>query len=198
MDIRIELFEPNRIAEVSGLVAAVMSATPIHVSVFGGKGRAIVRRQERMFELVLRYNPGRSFIAWRGKKLVGFYRMVKWPGCQVQPEQASKIAPILGEILREALPRVQEWVGLWTGEDPPVPHWHLGPVAVAKKYQGRGIGSLMLDHFCAQVDREASAAYLETDREANVRLYSRFGFTLRNTTDLFGVPNFFMWRSPRS
>jgi predicted N-acetyltransferase YhbS len=150
-----------------------------------------------MFELVLRHNPGSTFVAERDGRIVGLYRMVRWPGCQVQPEEASKLAPLLGAILQETLPRVQMWVAAWSSEDPPAPHWHLGPVAVRKKLQGQGIGSRMLQHFCEQIDRERAAAYLETDHEDNVRLYERFGFDLKSRTDLFGVPNYFMWRPPR-
>jgi hypothetical protein len=53
---------------------------------------------------------------------------------------------------------------------------------------------MMLERMCQIVDEGGGPAYLETDRDATVRLYSKFGFEVVDTTDIFGVPNSFMWR----
>lgn len=50
--------------------------------------------------------------------------------------------------------------------------------------------------FCAVVDAERDAAYLETDRAGNVVLYRRFGFELTAQTCVLGVRNQFMRRRP--
>lgn len=179
------------------LLARVMSATPIHMAVFLRRDGEVVRRQREMFERVLQTDPGRTFVARGGSRIVGAYRAVRWPACRIPPGSAERAAPLLGEALQESLPRLREWLALWGGEDPPARHWHLGPIAVEEKSRGRGIGSGMLLHFCRQLDADREPAYLETDSAANVRLYGRFGFSLKREAELFGVRNFFMWRPPQ-
>ena len=39
-------------------------------------------------------------------------------------------------------------------------------------------------------------AYLETDKRENVRLYQRFGFTVVESAEVLGIPNWFMSRVP--
>ena len=53
------------------------------------------------------------------------------------------------------------------------------------------------NQFCQVVDERGIGAYLETDAEANVRLYQRFGFDVVGTTEIYDGPNYFMWREPR-
>jgi len=48
--------------------------------------------------------------------------------------------------------------------------------------------------FCARMDAAGEAAYLETDKPANVRFYERFGFEVVGEQRVLGVPNWFMLR----
>jgi ribosomal protein S18 acetylase RimI-like enzyme len=59
---------------------------------------------------------------------------------------------------------------------PDVDHWHLPGIGVDPRHQGAGIGSLLLAHTLAEVDRGGVAAYLESSNPLNVPLYERFGF----------------------
>jgi ribosomal protein S18 acetylase RimI-like enzyme len=77
---------------------------------------------------------------------------------------------------------------------PPEPHWYLGTLGVEPRQQGRGIGLSLLADWLAEVDREPSSAYLETDRPENVAFYERAGFTLLGETRIFSVP---VWRMQR-
>lgn len=194
----IEPLTARDIPAASLLLARVMSGTPIHMAVFRRKDREVVGRQREMFERILQTDPGRTFVARRGARISGAYRAVRWPACRIPPGAAERAASLLGEGMQESLPRLREWLALWGGEDPPVRHWHLGPIAVEEESQGQGIGSGMLRHFCRLLDADREPAYLETDSAANVRLYRRFGFSLTREVELFGVPNFFMWRPPQA
>jgi ribosomal protein S18 acetylase RimI-like enzyme len=82
----------------------------------------------------------------------------------------------------------------WAGRAPKESHWHLGPVGVQPGQQGRGIGSAMLERFCAMMDAERALAYLETDSEANARLYEKFGFVTIEVAPILGVPMWFQLR----
>ena len=80
----------RRIPETAKIIAAAMSSNPIHVAVFQGKGEEEVRRQEAMFEILFRHATGQARVARRDRRIVGAYRMVKWPGCQPSREAADK------------------------------------------------------------------------------------------------------------
>lgn len=58
------------------------------------------------------------------------------------------------------------------------PHAHLVFLGVAPAAQGRGVGSAMLKHTLAPLDRAGVTAYLECTTERNAALYRRHGFEL--------------------
>jgi ribosomal protein S18 acetylase RimI-like enzyme len=79
-------------------------------------------------------------------------------------------------------------------------HDYLFFLGVARHAQGRGIGSRLLKARTEDLDARARPAYLETATEANVRLYSRFGFEVRAEfrPGRDGPLNWAMWREPRA
>ncbi len=89
------------------------------------------------------------------------------------------------------------YLSIWAKHDPKQPHWHLGPLVVLPERQGQGIGSRLLERFCGYVDQHGAAAYLETDKPGNVRLYERFGFSVTGEAPVYGTPTWFMWRPAR-
>ena len=94
---------------------------------------------------------------------------------------------------------IRRWVREWANHDLGERHWHLGPAAVVPKLQRRGIGSAFLEALCHWLDEKEEPAYLETEREGNVRLYERFGFKVVHRALVLGVDCWFMRRpsSPR-
>jgi GNAT superfamily N-acetyltransferase len=85
----------------------------------------------------------------------------------------------------------------WALADPPEEHWHVGPVGVEPGYQGRGIGGELMRAQCAEFDRQGRLAWLETDKERNVRFYSGLGFEVAGTATILGVHTWYMRREPR-
>ena len=86
----------------------------------------------------------------------------------------------------------------WEKHDPNERHWHLGPVAVEPALQGMGVGSQMMERFCARMDDEGEMAFLETDKQVNVRFYERFRFQTIAEAEVLGNPNWFMRREPKT
>jgi len=58
----------------------------------------------------------------------------------------------------------------------PTPHYYLFALGVSPAAQGKGVGGALLGSMLGRIDRERMPAYLETQKERNVRLYQRFGF----------------------
>ena len=100
---------------------------------------------------------------------------------------AAYLGPVVGG-------RVTRWLGTWADHDPGAVHGHIGPVAVRKESQGRGLGTALLEAVVERLDHAGLAGYLETDRAQNVPFYERQGFAVVAEGDVLGVPNWFMWR----
>jgi GNAT superfamily N-acetyltransferase len=85
------------------------------------------------------------------------------------------------------------------GLHPKEPHWYLFTLGTAPERQGKGVGSALLRSMLRQVDSEGEPAYLESSKERNVPLYSRFGFeVIEVLSPTGGSPTIWrMWREPR-
>ena len=81
---------------------------------------------------------------------------------------------------------------------PREPHWHLSLLGVSPERQRSGIGSALLRPILERCDREVTPAYLETANPANLGLYERHGFAVRERLDLRdGLRVWTMLRIPR-
>lgn len=67
-----------------------------------------------------------------------------------------------------------EWEHLHKWE--PSRHWYLLVLGVDPAYQGRGIGSSLMQPVFGKADREGVACYLETMTERDVKFYQNRGF----------------------
>ena len=78
-------------------------------------------------------------------------------------------------------------------------HWYLCLLAADPMAWRRGIGTALLEPGLATVDEDGLPAYLETQKEANVAYYRRFGFeeTARLTPSPGGPALFTMTRPVR-
>lgn len=74
------------------------------------------------------------------------------------------------------------------------PHWYLATLGVHPDARGRGHGRALLEAFCAGADRDRVPAYLETDREENLGLYERAGFSVRERSRFLDVPLWHLYR----
>jgi len=85
----------------------------------------------------------------------------------------------------------------WALADCPDEHWHVGPVGVEPGFQGRGIGAGLLRELCADFDAHGRVAWLETDKQRNVRFYAGHGFEVAARETILDVPTWYMRRDPR-
>ncbi|MBM3518660.1 MAG: GNAT family N-acetyltransferase, partial [Alphaproteobacteria bacterium] len=75
---------------------------------------------------------------------------------------------------------------------------HLNFLGVLPEHQGQGIGTRLLAHGLARLDRERMAGYVETVNPRNARWYERFGFRLERTVAVGedGPTIHCLWREP--
>ncbi|HET9032836.1 MAG TPA: GNAT family N-acetyltransferase [Dokdonella sp.] len=191
---------PALIEPAARLLAGSMRDNPLHQRVFSGHVAHIEPLLAVAFTRLLQRQMRTGLVlgAFDEDALVGVAAMV--PPGQCQPTLREKLAMLAilvrGGMLRH-LPGIQRWLWLWAREDPDLDHWHLGPAAVERRLQGQGIGTALMAVMCDALDQRQAIGYLETDKDANVRLYRRGGFEVIAERQVLGVPNWFMLR-PRN
>jgi GNAT superfamily N-acetyltransferase len=79
---------------------------------------------------------------------------------------------------------------------PKHPHYYLEYMGVEPAFQGRGLGSFLLEDLTRRADQAGAGSYLETATPRNMSLYQRFGFQAIAEKKIIGVLTWFMWRPP--
>ncbi len=180
------------------ILGRAMRDNPVHVRAFAiadedRRSRAL----ERFFRPVLLglHQRGLIYGAYLDGALVGVCGLSRPGLCQPTAVQKVRVLPtiVCGNPLSTPF-RVLNWTAAWAHRDPAEPHWHLGPVAIDPSVQQQGIGTAMLKALCLHMDAYGGAAYLETDRQANVLFYQKFGFVVVAEANVLGAPNWFMSR----
>ncbi len=174
-----------------------MRDNPLHVRVFGANLDRREAAMTRMFKVLLRQyiSKGEILGAFSSGTLIGVCGLVQPGHCQPTTTEKLLILPaILAGSGFGGTVRALSWTAAWSGQDPKEPHWHLGPVAIERQLQGKGVGSELLREFCSRMDARNSMAYLETDKRKNVPFYERFSFQVTAEQQVLGVPNWFMVR----
>lgn len=184
----ISFMERNDIKESAKVLSTAMLNNPLHVAVFEGNGENERVEIETMFLELFSKRPGIVFIAKEGKKIVGVMRMNSCTGKKINGEVEG------ANNRKDTNVRKSAWLTEWAKRDPEDQHWHLGPIGVLPSHQRLGVGAALMSRFCEEVDRCRATAYLETDSDENVLFYTRFGFHVISTSNIFGVENRYMLR----
>ena len=200
-ELDIRQLKTDELEDAAHLLGRGMRDNPANVRTFGIRNTdRRCRALTRFFVPVLQglYQRGLILGAFGEGSLVGVCGMAR-PGL-CQPTLLEKLSVIPSVIFHNppSTPmRVLKWADEWARRDLAEPHWHLGPVAVDRHLQGKGIGGALLAKFCVRMDDSGALSYLETDKSENVRFYERFGFTVIAESKILGVPNWFMSRRCR-
>ena len=188
----ISLLEKQDIAEAARILGLTMIHNPNSVAVFLGTSETERKEMEKDIFASFSNLLGIVFVGRMNRQIVGVMRMLS---CDGHKAAGAPAGTILNDSIRE---RRSLWLEEWARHDPPESHWHLGPLAVLRAYQGKGIGTKLMVRFCQEVDACSAAAYLETDAVQNVPFYEKFGFVVMAESEIFGNKNSYMWRSPIS
>jgi ribosomal protein S18 acetylase RimI-like enzyme len=189
--------DPSGIEEVVGVLSRGMLDNPVHVAAFGDDPEIRQQKLGTLMSAAFRLRDLSHTIVARDEEgsIVGVCGMMTPGGCRPNLGQQVLLLPTLLRLGPRSAGRVMRWLGAWEKRDPGERHWHLGPLAVDAHLQGMGVGGRLMQVFCAQMDAARGDAYLETDKEFNVRFYERFGFDVIGEENVLGVQNYFMRRS---
>jgi GNAT superfamily N-acetyltransferase len=117
-----------------------------------------------------------------------------------RPFDAARMAvPMLRATGRHGLRERIAALSRLEAHHPREPHWYLEILGADPTMRGRGIGSALLAPMVERLDREGTAAYLESSKEENLPFYNRFGFRVTEelTLGAGAPPMWAMWRDPR-
>jgi len=192
MAIEVKRYSADSLDACVSVLAEAFVDNPLHLSAFG-KDR--LDQNRRFFRIGLRHMfGGPSYVAMAGGAVCGYVHFNASPYCLPAPEEIPAAMAELLKPLGEAAPKVIQWFGRWCHLDPDEPHVHLGPIGVAPKLQGQGVGTALMCSYIEHLEREKAAGYLETDRPENMEFYKKFGFVLRHEETVIGAPTWYMWR----
>jgi len=187
------------LAQVVDVLARGMRDNPLHIAAFGDDPNDREHRLRQMFSLTSK-RPGFLDTVTVARQadgtIVGVYSAMPPGKCLPNPAERILMMPLMLPLGIGNARRVVSWLGTWAKHDPDTRHWHFGPFAVDAHLQGQGIGSTLMREFCRQMDAAAETAYLETDKEANIRFYQKFGFEVIEEGPALGTPQWYMLRKP--
>lgn len=83
-----------------------------------------------------------------------------------------------------------------TARHPHDEHWYLMILGTDALFQGRGVGRALMEPVLARADELGVPAYLETQKEANLAYYQRFGFDVVEKFSVDDSPA--LWRMQRA
>jgi ribosomal protein S18 acetylase RimI-like enzyme len=190
------IIEPLRQADIektAAMMSRAFAIEPNNLAVFRVE-RDMEMRQKPLFMRMLRSFPCITLVIKKDNAVTGALCMAKWPQCKMSLFNILKYLTGMLMIMRGGILREMRIRLIWSKHDPIEPHWHIGPIGIEPAFQGKGIGSELMNYFCESVDAEHKAAYLETDNVNNIRFYQRFGFSVTHDVVINGVRNSFMWR----
>jgi GNAT superfamily N-acetyltransferase len=187
-----------QVEEAVGVLARGMRDNPIHVAAFGSDPERRVRILYRMFSDLFRVlKRWEAVCALSDGTVVGVAGRAEGGACMPGTVEKLRLTPSLLSVGPRTSLRSARWMTAWANRDPSEPHSHFGPFAVDSHLQGQGIGTVLLNDYCATLDARGTLGYLETDKAENVTLYERHGFAVVEQAEILGVPNWFMRREPR-
>jgi len=90
------------------------------------------------------------------------------------------------EVLNSAVEEAKKSLNLGS-------HIHLLMMGVSQEFQGKGFGGKLLRALIEKAEAEKKSIYLETQKENNVKLYEKYGFSVKRTIILPEPLNLPMW-----
>jgi GNAT superfamily N-acetyltransferase len=189
--------DSSRRAHIAEVIGRAFVTEPMMTRPLGGRPDDLEERCIRANALFLEPLMGRG-IVWETAD--GHGALVLVPPAQADAWDDAN-ARIVDSTTHETDDGGRGWERFWewvASKIPQEPLWHLDSVAVEPGWQGRGIGSALIEFALEQMRQSGVALVLETGTPRNVPLYERLGFEVVEEADSpEGGPHvWFMRRNP--
>ncbi|MGG4455158.1 GNAT family N-acetyltransferase [Brevibacillus porteri] len=106
----------------------------------------------------------------------------------------GRLIPLLFQLSGKTLMLLNSYMRITRSAAPPWKHHYLIMIGVKPEAQGKGIGKTLMQHLFQTIedDHASQGIALDTEKEENVGLYRKLGFTLREQTKIDDVPVYCM------
>ena len=151
--LEIRALDESRVEEAVDVVARGMRDNPLHVAAYGEDPERRLRKVHRFVSagFAVKDFSSHTLVARRADgAIVGVGGMLPPGDCLPTLGEKVRMMPRLLSNGPRTVGRVMRWLGVWDKHHPKERHWHLGPLAVDAHLQGTGVGSKLMQAFCAQ------------------------------------------------
>jgi GNAT superfamily N-acetyltransferase len=195
MDLEIRRMLPSEAKRVAEVDSYAYQNGPIVVAVNQSNSEKTRKKQEKQRIQMYTDNPQEAFVAIHQEEIIGFIRSFPCTGifkdlsCS-EGEYEYILSHSIEELSVEQ--RWKWWMMTLKKHDLDTPHSHMGPYGVLPEYQGRGVGSVLIEDYFSRLDGVPS--YLETFTAALARFYEKRGYRLIVTDNVLGMKGYWLLR----
>lgn len=193
-DIKIRRMLPSEAEKIAEVDSYAYQNDPITVAIYQSNSEET--RKDRMKNLIGMYsnNPQETFVALHNGIIIGFIRSFPCTGLfkdlsysegEYEYITSHKIEDLSFEQRRKW------WLMTMKSHDLDIPHSHVGPFAVLPEFQGKGVGSKLMEDYFSRLE---GVSYLETFTATNARFYEKRGYKLIETDEVLGMKGYWMRR----
>ncbi|HZN14427.1 MAG TPA: GNAT family N-acetyltransferase [Acidimicrobiales bacterium] len=194
MTVEVRKVTRGDVPEVAQALARAFADDPVMTYVIPERNRH--RRMRRLFELDLHH------IALRHDESYTTVGPISGAALWAPPDKwrtsALSLAWSAPSFLRVLGTNVRAAIRLMTAVErkhPKPPHYYLSTLGTEPDFQGKGIGSALIQPVLDRCDAAGVPAYLESSKEANVPFYRRHGFEITGEVTVADGPTLWlMWR----
>jgi ribosomal protein S18 acetylase RimI-like enzyme len=158
-----------------------------------------VRRARLLFDVMLRRLHLARDVCFTTDEIRGGALWVP-PGVRgLTLGQQVRLLPSMMRVFGRGMSRAQRGLAVMDSKHPRKPHYYLDTLGVAPEWQGRGLGSALMQPMLHRCDDERMPAYLNAGSWRSRDLYLRHGFRVMEEFNLpeGGPPLWRMWRDPQ-
>ena len=161
--------------------------------------RARVERARRLFDVMLRRVHLARDYCFTTEEVLGGALWVPPGSWRLGSCEQVALLPGMMRVFGRGLARAQRGLAVMDSGHPRAPHYYLDSLGVEPEWQGRGLGSALMQPVLERCDRERMPAYLNAGSARSRDLYLRHGFQVTEEFRLpdDGPPLWRMWREPR-
>lgn len=193
-DIKIRRMLPSEAEKIAEVDSYAYQNDPITVAIYQSNSEET--RKDRMKNLIGMYsnNPQETFVALHNGIIIGFIRSfpctvlfkdLSYSEGEYEYITSHKIEDLSFEQRRKW------WLMTMKSHDLDIPHSHVGPFAVLPEFQGKGVGSKLMEDYFSRLD---GVSYLETFTATNARFYEKRGYKLIETDEVLGMKGYWLRR----